>query len=186
MQSDKTTKPHIGIRDITVCAMFTALIIAGAFIKIPVPFIPFTMQFLFTNLAALVLDRNRGAIAVLVYILLGLLGIPIFTSGGGLGYIFQPTFGYLIGFLVGAFTAGKIVTHSPLKSTKTFLLAGAVNLLIVYAIGVLYFWLIKTFYLQSPVGVSVLLVQCFLIFIPSDGVSCIISAILAKRLYRKC
>ena len=92
-----------------LCALFTGLIIVGAFIKIPIPNVPLTLQVMFTNLAGLVLGSRLGALSVLTYVLLGLAGIPVFTSGGGIGYVLMPTFGYLIGFIIGTFAAGRIV-----------------------------------------------------------------------------
>ena len=77
-------------RDMILCAMFVALIAVGAFIKVPVPVVPFTLQYLFTMLAGLLLGAKKGALTVGVYILLGLFGLPIFAQGGGIGYIFQP------------------------------------------------------------------------------------------------
>ena len=72
------------------CGLFTALIAAGAFIKIPVPVVPFTLQYLFTMLAGLFLGSRRGMISVVAYMLLGLAGLPIFSEGGGIWYIFKP------------------------------------------------------------------------------------------------
>ena len=91
---------HMKTKDLVLCAMFVALIAVGAFIKVPVPVVPFTLQFLFTMLAGLLLGPVNGALAVVVYIVLGLVGLPIFTQGGGPGYIFQPSFGYIIGFFI--------------------------------------------------------------------------------------
>ena len=73
-------------KDLVLCAMFVALIAVGAFIKVPVPVVPFTLQFLFTMLAGLLLGPVNGALAVVVYIVLGLVGLPIFTQGGGPGW----------------------------------------------------------------------------------------------------
>lgn len=70
-------------------SLFVALIAIGAFIKVPVPVCPFTLQLLFTTLAGLLLGANLGFISVFVYIVIGLIGIPIFTEGGGPGYIFS-------------------------------------------------------------------------------------------------
>lgn len=91
---------------LVLCALFAALIAAGAFIQIPIPVIPLTMQFLFTNLAALTLGKRWGAASAGVYVSLGLLGLPVFTGGGGIGYVLRPTFGYLIGFIVGNYVCG--------------------------------------------------------------------------------
>ena len=81
------------VYSLILCALFAALIAVGAFIKIPVPFVPFTLQLLFTTLAGIVLGPKYGALSVGVYILIGLCGVPIFTQGGGPAYVLQPTFG---------------------------------------------------------------------------------------------
>ena len=65
-------------QSLTYCSLFTALIAVGAFIKIPVPVVPFTLQFLFTMLAGLLVGPRRGAISVAAYMVLGLVGLPIF------------------------------------------------------------------------------------------------------------
>lgn len=65
------------------CSLFTALIAVGAFIKIPIPVVPFTLQFLFTTLAGLLLGSKMGAVSVIAYMVLGLVGLPIFSEGGG-------------------------------------------------------------------------------------------------------
>ena len=90
------------------CGLFTALIAAGAFIKIPVPVVPFTLQYLFTMLAGLFLGSRKGMISVVAYMLLGLAGLPIFSEGGGIWYIFKPSFGYIIGFCLGTYVTGLI------------------------------------------------------------------------------
>ena len=95
-------------QNMVITALFTALIAAGAYIRIPVPVCPFTLQFLFTTLAGLILGKNRGAAAVSLYVIIGLAGVPVFTGGGGIGYILQPTFGYLIGFIAGAYITGAL------------------------------------------------------------------------------
>lgn len=101
-------RQKLNVRDITVCALFTTLTAVGAFIKIPVPVVPFTLQFLFTTMAGLLLGKRLGALSVAVYVALGLAGLPIFAEGGGLGYLFRPSFGYLIGFCAGAWVTGAI------------------------------------------------------------------------------
>ena len=80
-------------------ALFAALIAVGAFIRIPVPLVPFTMQTFFVVLAGMLLGKKLGAASALVYLAIGLIGIPVFTQGGGIGYVLKPSFGYLIGFI---------------------------------------------------------------------------------------
>mgnify|MGYP003290565325 CR=1 FL=1 len=133
---DKTNKT----KNLAYCALFTALIAVGAFIRVPVPVVPFTLQYLFTMLAGLLLGPRLGTIAVGTYVLLGLVGLPIFTQGGGFWYVFQPSFGYLIGFCVGTFVTGwlaKSVTWIPYVNQLTvlvispFLVVGAILLSII-------------------------------------------------------
>jgi len=68
-------------RDLILISLFTALTAVGAFIRIPVPVCPFTLQLLFTTMAGLLLGARKGAVAVLSYVLLGLAGLPVFTGG---------------------------------------------------------------------------------------------------------
>ena len=71
-------------KGVIYCGLFTALIAVGAFIKIPIPVVPFTLQYLFTMLAGLLLGSRLGTLSVLSYMLLGLAGLPIFSEGGGI------------------------------------------------------------------------------------------------------
>ena len=100
------------VRDMILVALFTALTAIGAFIKIPIGVVPINLQFLFTALAGIMLGSRLGCISQLVYVVLGLIGIPVFTAGGGIGYVFKPTFGYLLGYIIGAYVIGKIAEES--------------------------------------------------------------------------
>lgn len=169
------------IKKLTLTAMFTALITVGAFIQIPIMTVPFTMQFLFTNLAGILLGVKYGGLSLVLYLVLGLAGVPIFTKGGGIGYVLQPTFGYLIGFTLGAIVAALICSKGR-YSYPRLLVAGIVNLLIVYAMGMLYFSLLMKFYFGKPQDGVYVLVNLCLIFLPMDIIWCIVSAVVSKRL----
>ena len=107
---------------LTLCALFTALISAGAFIRIPVPVVPFTLHPLFTMLAGLLLGGRDGAFCVGAYILLGLMGLPIFAEGGGIWYLGKPSFGYLIGFFLASYVTGKLAWSRKSPSLRFILL----------------------------------------------------------------
>lgn len=169
-------------RDMILCALFTALITVGAFIRIPIPVVPFTLQFLFTMLAGLLLGGKLGAISVCVYILLGLMGFPVFAEGGGFSYILKPSFGYLIGFAAGSFVTGFIAGKSDSPGYKLLLAACFSGLGIVYLFGMVYYYLISNFYLGTPIGLWPLFLYCFLLAVPGDIVLCILGAMLGKRL----
>jgi len=170
----------MNIKKLTYTALFTALIAVGAFLRIPVPYVPITLQFQFTNLAGLLLGKKYGAAAVAAYIIAGLAGAPVFTGGGGPGYVLRPTFGYIAGFLLGAYAAGAIFTKKP--SYKTALAASFVNLAIVYAAGMIYFYFISKFYSGSPIGAGALFLHCFALTAPGDAVLSFLSAKLALKL----
>lgn len=174
-------KNKIGIRELTQMSLFVALIAIGAFIKIPIPYLPLTLQFLFTNLAGVILGPYLGALSVLVYVALGLIGVPIFTSGGGPGYVFSPTFGYLVGFILGTFAAGKYLEKRELNFKNIFI-ASVINLAIVYALGMVYLYIINNYYLNEPLSVKNLFIYAFLLIVPSDLFLCGVSAVVGKRI----
>lgn len=93
----------LAMAQIAVCA---ALLCVSAFITIPIPFlpVPFTMQVLAVLLVALLLKPTHSLAAALIYTLLGIVGLPVFSGGkGGFGVILSPTGGFIIGFLFAAF-----------------------------------------------------------------------------------
>ena len=168
-------------KDLTLMAMFIVLIIVGTFIRIPLPLCPINLQPFFVILAGLLLGGRKGAASVAGFILLGLIGLPVFTNGGGIGYVLQPTFGYMLGYCIGAFLTGCISSAGN-PSVMRFTLAGLCGLAVVYAVGVFYFWCISRFYLKAELGAQAMLISCFLIPFPKDVVSCVLAAFLGKRL----
>lgn len=171
------------IRNLVYVALFIVLITIGAKVVIPIPVCPFTLQLLFTTLAGLVLGPVYGGISVLCYIVLGLIGVPVFATGGGFGYVLQPTFGYLVGFAAGAFLTGLIAgKNREACSFLRLLAANFAGLLVVYLMGIVYFWLIKTFYIGNPIGFKALILYCFVLAVPGDIVLCVVAAILSKKL----
>lgn len=168
-------------RSMVYCGLFTALIAVGAFIKVPVPVVPFTLQYLFTMLAGLLLGAKRGAIAVLAYMLLGLAGLPIFTEGGGLWYVLKPSFGYIIGFVLGTYVTGRIAETMPKKTIPHYLLANLAGLVIVYACGMSYYYVICNYVIDTPIAVWPLFLYCFILAVPGDIALSVLGAVIAKR-----
>ena len=182
MKEEVNVRGTMSARQITMTALFVALVAVGAFIKIPIPYLPFTLQLLFTTLAGLILGSRLGGMSVVMYLILGLAGVPIFTEGGGLMYVVKPTFGYLLGFAIGAFVAGRMVETSMTLTFKRLLAASFVNLAIVYGVGMLYLYEIKDLYLGKPIGLDALFIYCFALPVIPDIFLCILAAVIAKRL----
>lgn len=173
---------NVSTKDLTLIGLFAALVAVGAFIRIPVPVVPFTLQLLFTTLAGLLLGGKNGAISVGVYLFLGLLGLPVFASGGGFSYVLNPTFGYLLGFCAGAYLTGKIANASPQPSFQRLIAACFSGLLVVYLFGLIYYYIISNFYLGSPIGLWPLFLYGFILAVPGDIALCVLASVLGKRL----
>jgi len=169
-------------KDITQCALFVAIIAIGAFIRIPIPYIPFTLQITFVSLAGILLGSRRGALCCLVYMILGLVGLPIFTQGGGIGYLIQPTFGYIIGFIFGAWITGFIIERDVNPSYGRLIIASLIGMSIIYACGLIYFYCIANFYLALSLSVWYIVFYGFLAVVPGNLVCMFFAAYLAKRL----
>ena len=169
-------------QDLIMCSLFVALIVVGAFIKIPVPVVPITLQLLFTMMAGLLLGGKLGALSVCVYILMGLLGLPVFAEGGGLAYILKPSFGYIIGFAVASYVTGIIANKVSNPSYKRLFAANFIGLGIVYLFGMVYYYLMSNFYLGNPIGLWPLFLDCFILAVPGDIVLCVLGAFLGKRM----
>lgn len=169
------------VYDMAYCAIFAILIAIGAFIKIPVPVCPFTLQFFFTTMAGVILGAKRGAISVALYTLLGLVGLPIFAEGGGIWYVLKPTFGYMLGFIVGSYVTGLLLAKG--KETKLqIFFAALAGLFFVYAIGMLYYYVLGNFVVNTPIGLWPLFLYCFLLAVPGDIVLCIVVSFTGKKI----
>ena len=94
---------------IILVSAFAALTAVGAYLKIPLPHIPITLQTFFVIMSGNLLGLKFGTLSQFLYLIVGLLGIPVFANGGGPGYIFQPTFGYLLGYPFCALAIGILI-----------------------------------------------------------------------------
>ena len=135
----------------------------------------------FVLLAGLILGADKGAISVGCYVLLGLVGVPIFAAGGGIGYIFRPSFGYLVGFIVSAYVTGKVCEKLK-ASYKNYLLACLAGFVVTYAIGIVYKFIILNFYAHTPATLGVIFLSCFPLDMPGDFVLCLLAAGVGLRM----
>ncbi len=137
-----TSKHHVLIKT-SLIALFGALIAVGTFIAIPLPFtpLPVVLQNFCAVLAGLVLGPWMGSLAVLLYLIAGAIGAPVFSgASGGLVRFFGPTGGYLWGYLLSALVAGLILgTPKPEKPIHTgrYILATALSFLVIYIPGLI-------------------------------------------------
>lgn len=167
------------IKDMCLCALFAIGIGVGAFIRLPVSIVPITLQTLFVILTALIF-KKKAIYSVLLYIGIGLLGFPVFASGGGISYVLVPSFGYLIGFVVCAYFVGHYQTQSQIKRFVVCLF----GMILIYMIGMLYFALLQYFYYGQAYSVAFLVTSLFLVYIPGDLLSVIVAVAIYERLYK--
>lgn len=160
-------------------AIFAALTAIGAFIRIPVGFSSFTLQVFFTCMAGVLLGPYWGAASQLLYVLLGLIGIPILTEGGGMMYLFKPTFGFLLGLIPMAFLTGFLTVR--LKKLPLFgriILSCLAGLVALYAVGLPYmYWM-----LGSAWSIGKTIVSGCLIFLPFDCLKILCVTLLGAKL----
>ena len=171
----------LNVRELTFAAMFVALITAGTFIRIPVGGDYYTLQFLFTLLAGLVLGEKLGTLSVAAYVIMGLIGIPVFASGGGFGYLFQPTFGYLLGFIIQAWFCGRFSRRLNEINFKNLFAINLGGMLIVYVIGMAWFYIVSNFVIDAPIAFWTMIFYSFVLQVVPDGILCAGAAILAVR-----
>lgn len=169
------------VRNLVLVALFAALTAVGAFIKIPMPVSAITLQTMFCVLAGMLLGPWLGALSQIVYVVIGLLGLPIFTNGGGFGYVFEPTFGYLLGLSAGACISGLIVRHMKFRFINV-MCASLAGMLAVYVIGVPYLYVIKNVYQSGGMSAANVLYYGMLLFIPGDILKSIVASVLTTKL----
>ena len=163
-------------KNLVLCALFAALIAVGTHIRIPAPLLPLTLQTLFVILAGLVLGRKLGAVSVCVYVFAGLIGLPVFT-----GSILSPSFGYILEFIAGAWTAG-LAAEKFKPCFWTWLLGGIAATLVIYVIGIPYYYLLSKYYLGNELGAKTLLVSFFLMPLPGALIKCFAAGLIVQRL----
>ena len=179
-------------RAMMLAALFASLTAVGAFIRIPVPPVPFTMQTLFVFLSAGILGPYWGSLSQCLYLAVGLAGLPVFAGGGGIAYIFSPTFGYLLGYPVSALFMGllirRFVNYPQSKQQQDkkfefirFILIYAAGSIVIFAFGLTFLF----FYAENLAGnFNSIIWAGFLIFIPPDIVKIVAAAWLTVRIRR--
>ena len=164
------------VKEIIITALFTALMIVGAFIRIPFPFLPVTFQTFICALAGMILGPRLGALSMTVYMLLGLAGVPVFAGGGGFPYIFKPSFGFILGFVAGAYVIGAVSMRLGKPAFMNNVKAMMAGLITIYSIGILYMLLIMKVYLGNQDTGLLLIMYGNLPYIAKDMILFLIAA----------
>jgi biotin transport system substrate-specific component len=172
----------IHARTMTLAALFAVLTAVGAYIRIPFPLVPMTLQTLFVFLSGALLGPRAGALSQILYVGMGFLGLPVFTGGGGPQYLLHPTIGFILGFIAGAWVVGRTLDALGRVSFLTCLCACFLGIAVIYALGAagLYFHLNvvagkdTSFWTVLEIGV--------IPFIAADGIKAVAVAAMAARI----
>lgn len=178
----------ITTREMTLIAMFTVLAIIGGKISFQIMVIPLTFQVIVTLLTGIVLGARMAFISQLLYLIMGLTGLPVFSRGGGLTYVFQMSFGYLIGFVAAAWLVGLLTDLADKdRQSLTFFKALPImlaGLIVIYLAGVAHMLVLKNLYTNDGMALIAALQAGVVPFLISDTIWCCLAALAAPRLRR--
>ena len=173
-------KKPLTLREMTLAALFGAATAAGAYLIIPLPPVPITLQTLVLCVAAALLGARLGALSQVVYILLGIIGLPVFAGGkAGLGVLFGPTGGYLFGFMAGAYAIGKLIEFKKAPGFGWIAFSMAAGHIVIYTLGVAQLSIIAELSLIKSVSIGVLP------FLAGDVLKIIAGALITIKLWDK-
>lgn len=162
------------LRHTVLTALFVALIAVGAFIAIPIGPVPIVLQNMFVLLAAIILGPAWGLACIGIYLLIGLAGLPVFAGGtSGVGKLFGPTGGYLLGYLPAVFVTAAI-SKGLGKKLGGDIIAMLIGSLIVYAAGVPWLKVVTSMSFEKALTVGM---YPFLI---GDAIKIVAAAFIAK------
>lgn len=178
---------QLSTRELTLAALFTAIMcILTIMVRVfqPIIVVPFSLQPLVMLVAALVLSPRGAFLSMLAYVLLGLIGLPVFSVPpyGGVAYVLLPTFGFLLGFPLAAWVQSRLIYR---KSLLNFLFAGVVGIAVYYLIGLPYMYLILNYYLGQNLNVIYIIKIGLLPFIVFDLLKVLLASVLVIELSRR-
>ena len=178
MQSNPGIR-SLSVRDLTFIAMMTALIAVCAWITVPM-IVPFTMQTFGVFMALLVLGGPKGMMAVALYILLGMAGVPVFAGfGAGIGVLAGPTGGYIVGFLLTGILYWVLSRALKNLKAKAAVLSG--GLCLCYLFGTVWFSIVMNGR-GNPVGFFQAIGLCVLPYVLPDLLKLLLALQLSERL----
>lgn len=159
-----------------LCALFTALSAVLSQISIPIGPVPINMTHISIFLAAGLLGAKYGAISQLVFVLLGLVGVPVFSGfTGGIQKLVGPTGGFIVGYIACAFVIGLLIDRFG-SSAKALVLSIYAGWLVTYVLGVIWFMILTKNSLTAS------LFTCVLPFLPGDVVKTVLCVVLLNKL----
>lgn len=177
---NNTKKKKLKTADIVYIGIFAAIIAACSWISIPIGAVPVTLQTMAVCTAAGLLGRKRGTLSIIIYILIGIIGIPVFAGfSSGAGYVFGATGGYLLGFIFTSLIIGSLV---PLlgERWRAYFISMLLGISACYIFGTVWFMLV--YGKGGTASLSSALAMCVAPFIIPDIVKAAVAATLCVKL----
>jgi biotin transport system substrate-specific component len=178
------------IRCLLLSALMCGMTMIGAQLSLPLPYVKLTLQTFFVMLSGMILGPVYGPLSQAAYVILGLSGLPVFSEGGGLAYIFKPTFGYLLGYPAASAVIGRFLYGARREcgvkevATSRLIMAGILGLMAIFIPGVFVLYVNLNFLAASPISWQAALWSGFLIFIPGDALK-LTGAIAVYRMLQR-
>jgi len=172
-------------RNLVLCGLFSALMAVGANISpfLTIGGVPITLQLMFAIIAGGLLGSRLGALAMLTYTFLGLVGAPVFAQfKGGPAQLLSPTFGFIISFIFVAYVTGKLIADQKTAAKKHYIGAGLLSILCNYVIGTNIMFIAYKIWAEAPDGFSYSMAWAWMLaYLPLDIIVTVTSlAILPK------
>ena len=185
MEAKTAKNKTLKTRDLTLTALFAALIAICAWLTIPMPDVPFTMQTFGIFITLLLLGGERGTLAILLYILLGAVGLPVFSGfRGGIASLLGTTGGYIVGFLFSGLSYWAIMSLIRKEHPAIRFLALTAALFVCYAFGTAWFMVM---YLRSsgPISLGLVLMKCVVPYLIPDFVKMLVAVSAANAVKKR-
>lgn len=170
-------------KNMILVSLFTGLTAIGASISIPVGEVSITMQSLFVILSGHILGPKLGPLSQIVYLILGLIGLPIFAGfTGGLQSIMKPSFGFIISFILASYIVGKI-SHSKNKfNKKRIYLASLAGSIVMYLVGIPYMYYMINIIMGKAFSFNAIIQMGCILFLPGDLLKLILASSIAGKI----
>jgi len=175
---------NLSARDMVLVSMFAALAAVGAMIFrwLGAAIVPFSIVPFVVVLAGCILGPRLAALSMFLYMLVGLVGVPVFETApfGTPAYIVKPTFGFIVGFIAAAYVTGLVVHSSSSPGIGRYVAGTLAGTVVLYVVGLPYLYLILNFYMGQSFPVMQVLQIGFIPFVGWDILKAVIAAGLAR------
>jgi biotin transport system substrate-specific component len=182
---ERTAHPVETIFETVLIGLMVVLTIVSTGVRIMVFPVPITLQTLVIILSGILIGPRRGWLVPALYMAVGLLGLPVFAGGGGPGYVLQPTFGFILGFIPGALVAGYFGNRPWFGNNRCNIWLGSLlGMLVIYGIGLAYIPLIANLF-GSKATVWVLLLPILPWLMIGDLLKILVASMILPVLQRE-